>query len=87
MQQNKLQGEDKRGQVLAELRDWAAYTGRALPYPAELIADLETQGWVVDLLDGSIVRAEVVLNQRVTLSAKGRALYAELQAKAQAVTP
>ena len=68
----------KRDRIIAELRDWAIITGRPLPYAAEEIADFEMAGICVDLADGTFSDGDAVLNTRVGLSDRGRALYETL---------
>ena len=82
MQQQNQQDGELRSQVIAELSDWAVITGRPLPYAAEVIADLEERGFVVDLADGAVTWAADILDQRVQLTPKGREAYQALKVAA-----
>lgn len=43
---------------IRSLREWEAETGNKLPMAAELIAELEEGGYVVDLVTGEVGLAE-----------------------------
>ena len=78
---------DRRQSIIDELRDWAIVTGRPLPMPAEAIAVLELAGWLVDLNSGSVLEAEPIMSQRVSLSPNGRTRLSELRRQEETVTP
>ena len=67
--------EAEKQTIVDELKDWAIITGRPLPYPAEIIAQYEARGFVVDLADGSISDAEDCMTRTVALSSHGRMGY------------
>ena len=69
-----MTGQEKQT-IVDELKDWAIVTGRPLPYPAEMIAEYEARGFVVDLTDGSICDAEDCMTRTVALSSHGRMGY------------
>ena len=78
--------DDRRQSIIDELLDWAIVTGRPLPMPAEAIAVLELAGWLVDLNSGSVLEAEPIMSQRVSLSPHGRARVSELRRQKETVT-
>lgn len=49
-----VQPTETEVQIVHDLRQWAAETGRSLPYPPQYIARLEMAGAVVDLETGAI---------------------------------
>ena len=77
---------DRRQSIIDELRDWAIVTGCPLPMPAEAIAVLELAGWLVDFSSGTVLEAEPIMSQRVSLSPNGRARLSELRRQKETVT-
>lgn len=46
--------DDKKERIIKDLELWAKVIGMKLPHPAEVIAELELQGHVVDLVTGKV---------------------------------
>jgi len=51
---DNLTENEVRTVIVHDLRQWAAETGRPLPYPAHHIAELEMVGAIVDLETGAV---------------------------------
>lgn len=54
-------------QIVAELKEWEAETGRTLPMPAAEIARIEATGRHVDLCTGAVVNPRVYLQTFVEI--------------------